>query len=166
MKTLCLLRHAKSSWKEQGLSDFERPLNKRGKRDAPEMAGRLRERTFFPELILASPARRTRKTAEVFAVALGYPVGKIVWLEEIYHADLEGLLSILRGIEDGMARVLLVGHNPALTILAEWLSGERIGNIPTCGLLALDFSVLSWGKIERAGGRPLFYEYPKKPPQP
>ncbi|HET98701.1 MAG TPA: histidine phosphatase family protein [Desulfurivibrio alkaliphilus] len=163
MKTLCLLRHAKSSWKEQGLNDFDRPLNKRGKRDAPEMAGRLRERAFFPQLILASPARRARKTAKVFAAALGYPEGKIVWVEEIYHADLAGLVSLLRGIEDGVARVLLVGHNPALTTLAEWLSGERIGNIPTCGLLALNFSLLSWGKVEQQGGRPLFYDYPKKP---
>ena len=160
-RTLCLLRHAKSSWSSAALDDFERPLNERGKADAPEMALRLRDHAFFPELIVASPAKRTRKTAKIFAESMNYPPEAIIYREEIYHQALDGLLVLIRELDDRVEKAMLVGHNPYITLLAEWLSGEKFGNIPTCGLVALSFEIEHWREIEREGGHLLFYDYPK-----
>ncbi|TBV80304.1 MAG: histidine phosphatase family protein [Desulfobulbaceae bacterium] len=162
MKTLCLLRHAKSSWKSSALNDFDRPLNNRGKSDAPSMARRLAAYAFAPELIVASPAKRTSKTALIFAEVLGYPEERIIYNEDIYTADLAGLVAVLRGINAGVDRVLLVGHNPFITILGEWLSGGKFVNIPTCGLVGLGLPLDSWQEIQQGDGKVLFYDYPKK----
>lgn len=144
------------------MEDIERPLNSRGKNDAPVMARRLLAHGFVPQLLLCSPAKRTRKTAGVFAETLGYPKKKIIFADDIYYGALAELLALIRALDDAADRVLLVGHNPYLTILAEELSGERFGNIPTCGLVILDFPLSSWREAERGEGRLLHYDYPKK----
>ena len=160
MKTLCLLRHAKAGWQNAQAGDFERELDQRGLADAPVMAQRLRDHAFFPELIVASPARRTRQTASIFAESLGYSVDRIVYDGKIYYEALDLLLSLIQAFDDQLARVMLVGHNPYISLLAEWLGGEKIGTIPPCGLAAFTFPVASWREIGRNSGSLVFSDYP------
>lgn len=162
MKHLYLIRHAKSSWDNPGLTDSERPLNKRGKRDAPFMGGRLKRHGVMPELIYASPARRARKTAKIIAATIGYPVGKISLQEDIYTSDVNLLLQVVQRTDDSVDNLFLVGHNYVLTDLAEHLTSGVIGNIPTCGIVCIAFNVPSWAEVTGGRGEMLFFDYPKK----
>jgi phosphohistidine phosphatase len=162
MKRLLLLRHAKSSWDQPDLPDFDRPLNKRGKRDAPLMASRLRERGEKPELILSSPAERAIKTARVVAEELGIMKKKVVANNEIYLASADELLIILRGLDESYNRVLLCGHNPGITNLCNFLADLKIDNIPTCGVVCLDMIIDSWSGLGQASGTLVYFDYPKK----
>ena len=162
MKRLYLVRHAKSSWKDPKLDDFDRPLNKRGKRDAPFMGQRLREANVRPDLIISSPAKRAAKTAKIIAAQIAYPLKKIQWTESLYAAGTLILLQVLREIDDSVERAMLVGHNPGLTLLAELLTSETIDNIPTSGAFALDLDIESWSQTGEGSGIPVFLDYPKK----
>jgi len=162
MKRLYLLRHAKSSWKDPELEDFDRPLNKRGKRDAPFMGQRLRLANIRPDLIISSPAKRAGKTAKIFAAQIEYSVKKIQWRESLYGAGTLTLLGILQEIADPVKQAMLVGHNPGLTLLAECLTGEAVDNIPTSGVFAVDLDVTSWGQTGEGCGTLVFFDYPKK----
>lgn len=162
MKRLYLVRHAKSSWKNPELDDFDRPLNKRGKRDAPLMGQRLREANVRPDLIISSPAKRARKTAKIIAAQIEYPGKKIQWTESLYAAGTLTLLQILHKIEDSVEQLMLVGHNPGLTLLAELLTSEAVDNIPTSGAFALDLDIESWSQTGEGSGIPVFFDYPKK----
>ncbi len=162
MKRLYLVRHAKSSWKDPELDDFDRPLNKRGKRDAPFMGQRLREADVRPDLILSSPAKRAAKTVKIIAALIEYPLRKIHWRESLYGAGTLTLLQILHQIDDSVAQVMLVGHNPGLTLLAECLTGEAVDNIPTTGIFAVDLDITSWAMAGEGSGTSVFFDYPKK----
>ncbi|HLF98577.1 MAG TPA: histidine phosphatase family protein [Methylococcaceae bacterium] len=162
-RELVLIRHAKSSRDDPALDDFDRPLNARGKRDAPEMGERLRLQGCIPDLILCSPAKRARKTARPIAEALGYPKEKVDLDARLYLLGAEELGSLVREVPDERRRVFLVGHNPDITEFAEWLSGENLGNIPTCGVVALRMNVPAWRAIGANTGTLLFFDYPKKP---
>jgi len=162
MKHLYLIRHAKSSWNNPDLSDLERPLNKRGKRDAPFMGARLKKQGIMPELICTSHAKRARKTAAVIAECIGYPAEKIQRQETIYTSDLNQLLHVVQQTDDEVNSMFLVGHNYALTDLAEHLSGEVLGNVPTCGIVCIAFDVPSWREVAGNRGKMLFFDYPKK----
>jgi phosphohistidine phosphatase len=162
VRRLYLIRHAKSSWVEPGLADFDRPLNHRGKLDAPFMGKRLAEYGVRPELILASPAKRARKTALLIAAAVGYTEKNIVFDEAIYQSEAAGLLSIIARVPSEIGVLFLVGHNYAITDLADYLSGRSIGNIPTCGIVAIEFAGASWSGLQAGSGRTLFFDYPKK----
>ena len=161
MKTLYLVRHAKSSWKQPELTDFERPLNKRGKNDAPFMGKLLSEKGVNPELVISSPAKRAAVTAKIIASEINYPKEKIVFDENIYEATGRRLLEIISGTEEKYNSVMLLGHNPGLTVLHNNLSDHFIDNIPTCGVVALEFNK-SWEKIELNSAGFMFFEYPKK----
>jgi phosphohistidine phosphatase len=161
MKTLYLVRHAKSSWKQPELSDFERPLNKRGKNDAPFMGKLLSEKGINPSLIISSPAKRASVTAKMIASEINYPKEKIVLNKNIYEASGRGLLEIISESEEKYNSVMLFGHNPGLTILHNNLSDHFIDNIPTCGVVALKFST-TWEKIKLNSANFIFFEYPKK----
>ena len=155
MKTLILIRHAKSSWKDASLADRDRPLNKRGKRDAPEMGRRLAARGGAPDLIVSSPATRALATARVIAEAVGYPVDGIREDERIYMASPAELLEAIRGLDDGHERVFLFGHNPGLTELVNELSEPALDNVPTCGVVELRLAADRWAdlspdKVQRA----------------
>lgn len=163
-RELVLIRHAKSSRADPSLDDFERPLSARGKRDAPEMGGRLKARGCIPDLFLSSPARRARKTARRIAGALGYSKGKVILDARLYLLGANELSSLVREMPDGSRRVFLVGHNPDLTGLAAWLTGEDLGNIPACGVVALRMNVPAWSAIGANTGTMLFFDYPKMPP--
>lgn len=154
-KTLYIARHAKSSWKDITLSDYERPLNKRGQRDAPFMANLLKEKGVSPDLILASPALRAKSTAEIYHKVLG---GALHFDRRIYEASPMSLLYLVQEALQEHKSVMIVGHNPGLTELNEMLSDTSIYNIPTAGVAAVTFQeAVAPGK-----GKQLFFEYPKK----
>jgi phosphohistidine phosphatase len=166
MKHLYLIRHAKSSWADSRLSDFDRPLNKRGKRDAPIMGQRLAARSVSFDLLLSSSAKRARRTAECIAVETGYNRDDIVYDKNVYDADLSVLLSLIHQIDDTVQSLALVGHNHVITECAEWLTGRRIINIPTSGIAAISFNADRWDDIGHKAGVLVFFDDPKLLPGP
>jgi phosphohistidine phosphatase len=145
MKTLLVMRHGKSSWKEADLVDHDRPLNKRGTADVPRMGKLLRTERLVPELILTSSARRARDTAESAAHASGY-TPEIRHLPSFYQADLETFYDTLSDLSDDIARVMIVGHNPELEELIEALTGESL-ILPTASLVQIEIPVQSWHEL-------------------
>jgi phosphohistidine phosphatase len=162
MKFLYLLRHAKSSWKHSQLDDFERPLNKRGRRDAPFMGEILKKREVCPDLVLSSPATRAAVTAREISLKIEYPVEKIVYLEPIYAAGINTLINIIEEIDGDVHRAMLCGHNPGLTGLANFIGDKPVANIPTCGIYGIEMDIASWHKIGEKCGKTIFFEFPKK----
>jgi phosphohistidine phosphatase len=151
MKTLLLLRHAKSSWKVLDQPDFERPLNGRGEKSAPLMGRYLRKQKIEPSLILCSPAERARQTAALFAEA-ARTNAELRYDERIYEASGLRLLEVVTQADEGADTVLLVGHNPGLEELVLLLTGEpRL--MPTAALAKIDLSVDKWGKVKEQAGR-------------
>lgn len=164
MKTLYIIRHAKSSWDAANVDDFERPLNDRGKRDAPRMGKRLKEKEIHPDLIISSPAKRALSTGKRIAGILGYPREGIKADRELYHADEETILSVIHGIENKFQTVILLSHNPGLTDFVNntLMDGELvINNVPTCGVVAFRFDVDNWEDVIWGKGKMLFFDYPK-----
>ena len=162
MKTLYIVRHAKSSWKEMNMPDFERPLNPRGKQDAPLMGRRLASFGICPDYLVSSSAKRALATANLLAAELGYPVPRIVQDRELYLAEPGYLLDTIRGFDNQHGSAMLLGHNPGLTTLANHLGDLPADNIPTCGVYCIDFEVREWRDCGREKGRCRFFEYPKK----
>jgi len=151
MKSVLLLRHAKSSWKHPELADHDRPLNKRGKRDAPLMGRLLKKKGLVPDNIISSTAIRARSTAKAVAKASGYK-GEIILNHSLYAAGPDAYLSVMRDLSDEYARVLIIGHNPGLEELLEMLTRE-IRVMPTCSLAHVKLHVDKWldndNKIKR-----------------
>lgn len=145
MKTLLLLRHAKSSWKDTDLDDHDRPLNKRGKRDAPRMGQLLRDENLLPDLIVCSSAKRTWRTAELVAEAAGYR-GETRITSDAYEANADKLLTLVQSFPDSAHRILLIGHNPGLEELLERLTGQY-RPLSTGALACLHFSQEKWAEI-------------------
>ena len=162
MKDLILVRHAKSSWKDPTLTDHERPLNKRGKRDAPEMGERLARGGCDPDLIVSSSAVRALETARTVAGKLGYPRGGIAVEERLYHASVAELLHVIQGVGDSVGTLMLFGHNPGLTDLANHIGPREIFNMPTCAVLHLGFQADTWSTVGDQGGVEVLYDYPKR----
>lgn len=161
MKTLYLVRHAKSSWKFPELADFDRPLNRRGKRNAPEIGKRLRRAGVCPQLILSSPAQRTRKTARALAKAMNYS-SDIRYEDVLYDASPEELISTVQSVPDAVTTLLLVGHNPELTELVNQLTSHAIDNVVTAGVVSITFSVDRWSEVIPGAGQFKEYDYPKR----
>lgn len=162
MRTLTLIRHAKSSWKDNAQKDFDRPLNKRGLQNAPMMGLLLKEQGVHFDLMVTSPAVRALSTARLIAQALGYPETSLVQEPELYDADVQHLLSAIHRLPDSATAVALVAHNPGLTGLCNYLSGENIENLPTCAVAGISFELDSWAAVWRNSGRLTRYEYPRK----
>ncbi|MGD8779994.1 MAG: histidine phosphatase family protein [Ignavibacteria bacterium] len=162
MKTLYLTRHAKSSWKDQSLDDFDRPLNKRGKRDAPFMGQLLKKKNILPDVLISSPAVRAYTTARTIASEIGYPPENILADKNIYEASSSELLDIINSIEDENQSAMMFGHNPGFTTLCHYLTGKDILNIPTCGIVKIEFEKNKWSEIEIGTGNLIWFEYPKK----
>lgn len=161
MKTLILIRHAKSSWDNPGLSDFERPLNDRGKKDAPMMADRLHERGIKIDAFITSPAKRAKRTAEQFAKRYKKDGGDIVLKTELYMAGEETFLKLMEKLDNQMDCVAMFSHNPGITDFANSLADVRIDNIPTCGIFAVSIEANKWNKSRDAIKKFLFFDYPK-----
>ena len=162
MKHLLLCRHAKSCWKDGTLADRERPLNKRGKQNAPEMGRRLCQRGAVPDLIVSSPARRALHTAKLLARECGIPAKNILLMDEMYDSYPAKLLQLIQRLDNRYVTVLMVGHNPELTILANILADLGIENVPTGGIVALDFACATWGEVAEESGSLAFFDYPRK----
>jgi phosphohistidine phosphatase len=161
MKTLFLVRHAKSSRDDPALSDQERPLNDRGMRDAPRMGERLAARDVKPDLILSSPALRALATAELIARKLDYKVKDIVVDRRLYAAAADDLLEVIHELGDKPQRVMLFGHNPELTDLAHRLS-SRITDLPTCTVAEFSFDTKLWSKVGRQEPAEVTLHHPKR----
>jgi len=161
MKILYLCRHAKSSWQDVSCADIDRRLNKRGKRDAPLMGKRLFNAGVRPDGIISSPAVRARKTAGHFAKKMAYPKGKIIINDRLYATSVDYLISCIKKLDDVLQRVFLVGHNSEITMCANMLANADIFNVPTCGVVAVEFHVLSWQEIRVGQGKLLFFDFPK-----
>ncbi|MBT8041552.1 MAG: histidine phosphatase family protein [Kiritimatiellales bacterium] len=154
-KTLYLVRHAKSDWSTD-MNDFQRPLNKRGRRDAPEMGRRLIKHHASPDSIVCSPAKRAIETAELLNL------GSAVYDESIYEASVDALLKIIRSLDDHHNSAMLIGHNPAMTWLARELSGSHIENLPTCAVVTIRLATRHWKKAGTCPARMLDLDYPRK----
>jgi phosphohistidine phosphatase len=161
MKTLYLLRHAKSSWSFDELSDQERPLNDRGREDAPVMGQALAKRRICPDIIVSSPAVRAMSTAVLVAREMQYPHDKIVVESGIYGADVDDLLTIIKGLPDGASSVLLVGHNPTITETANVLSPSSLNEMPTAAVVCLRFGCDHWAEVSKVNAEFYFYDYPR-----
>ncbi len=147
MKTLLILRHAKSSWKDEQRSDHDRPLNKRGKRDAPRIGKLLRSEHLAPELIISSTARRARKTAAKVARQSGYE-GVIELTGDLYLAAPQQYLEVLQNVPDHIDRVMVVGHNPGAEELLALLTGH-VTHFSTAALAHVDLEIDSWHQLTR-----------------
>lgn len=161
MKTLFINRHAKSSWDHGNLSDFDRPLNDRGEKDAPKMGRRLNIKNESIQLVVSSPANRAITTARLMSKEIGYPLEKIKEVKEIYHASSRTLINIVNQFNDEFNRVIIFGHNPGFTDLVEQLTGDYIGNLPTCGICKVEFDIGSWNEVGSESGILRYFDYPK-----
>ena len=162
MKTLTLVRHAKSSWKDTSLRDRDRPLNRRGERDAPVMGKRVTESGIRPSLLISSPAVRAWTTAKAFAEAIGYPREFLQRKEDLYLASLDTLLDVVAAQEAGFNNVMLFGHNPGLTDFANYLSPGLTQNVPTAGVVSVNFDRDDWLLYDRPKTDLILYDFPKK----
>ena len=161
MKTVLFVRHAKSSWKFPDLTDFQRPLNKRGLRDAPVMGKRLRKRGMFPDLIISSPAVRAYTTAKFIAKEVGYKPKAIQQEQKVYEASRETVLNILRQLPNDKNIVFIFGHNQTFTTLANYFSDDYIDNVPTSGMVAVNFDIDKWKDLSQKNSHFSFFDYPK-----
>ena len=161
MKTLYLLRHAKSSWSFDELSDQQRPLNDRGRDDAPRMGQALAKRDIELDLLVSSPAVRALSTAALVARELNYPHDKIRVEGSIYGADVDGLLTVIHSLSDAAGSVLLVGHNPTITDTVNALSPSSINEMPTAGVVCLKFACEQWADASKANAEFYFFDFPR-----
>jgi phosphohistidine phosphatase len=163
MKTIYLVRHAKSSWEDNDLDDFDRPLSDRGKRDAPVMAGRLKEKGIRPELYVSSTAKRAASTCKRFSKVLGYNEEKVNYVKQLYHASSPEIVKVLKGLPDNFQSVIVFAHNPGLTDAANDLieKGFLTDNMPTCAIAAFEVPIRSWKELATGRGKLLFFDFPK-----
>lgn len=162
MKTLLIVRHAKSGWDNPDLNDFERPLNKRGHRDAPFMGDLIAKMGIKPDLIISSSALRAHTTAGYFADSFKYPKDKIIADRSIYERGIRHIIKLIKNLDNNISTVMVFGHNPDITSLSSFYSGEYFDNVPTCGVVCIDFNVTSWNDTDTENGKLRFYEFPKK----
>src|SRR5215217_5847539 len=163
MKTLILVRHAKSSWDVIGQKDFDRVLNDRGKKDAPEMAQRLKEKGLKVDLFVSSPAKRAHKTAKYFAEAFKTDKDDIVLIDQLYEAPLDTFYEVVRGLNNKYDVVALFAHNPGITAFVNTLTEVHTDNMPTCSLFAVQVDTDSWNTFKESNKKFLFFDYPKNP---
>jgi phosphohistidine phosphatase len=162
MKTLLLVRHAKSSWNDANVSDMDRPLKRSGIKDALEVSGKLKALKCVPDILITSPAVRAMTTALIFARTLNYHYNRIVINEMVYDFSKDTLLPLLRNLDDKYDVVMLVGHDPAFTYLLNDLTGKAFEKMPTASVAKINFGVKHWQKITPGKGKLLFLESPMK----
>ena len=160
MKTLYILRHAKSSWKFEELSDHDRPLNKRGRNDAPLIGQEMALNNAKPQLIISSSAVRALSTATLVAKELDYDADDIAVDEEIYGASPEDLLEVVREAPAEVDSLMIVGHNESISEFANMLSPKHIPRLPTAGVVGLQFDCESWYDIKKDKAVLLFFDTP------
>lgn len=158
MKRLVIIRHAKSSWANAMLDDFDRPLNERGKKDAPLMAKKLKDRKVQPDLFITSPAKRAKSTAKRFAAIFEIDKKLIKKEPKLYLASESTILKLAKDIDEKYNVVFMFGHNPGLTHFVNYVSNLEIDNIPTTGVVVMEVS--AWKKLGKEKARAIYFDYP------
>ena len=161
MKTLLLVRHAKSDWGNAGLDDFDRPLNERGKKDAPAMAERFLDKQIKIEAFISSPAKRAKKTASIFASAYKHDKDNIIFKDELYGAPENVFYDVITAMDNKFDSIAVFSHNPGITDFANLLTTTKIDNIPTCGVFAIKAECSKWSEFKDAKKEFWFFDYPK-----
>ena len=161
-KQLLLIRHAKSSWDDFSIKDFDRPLNGRGKKDAPVMAKRLLDKDITIDAFIASPAKRARKTAELFVKEYKKEKENIIFFDELYLAATSNFLDVISKTDDRFKTIAVFSHNEGITDFANSLTETRIDNIPTCGIFAIKIKTKHWSDFNEAEKEFWFFDSPKK----
>jgi len=160
MKRLYIVRHAKSDWSYVGLADFDRPLNKRGRRDSKRMGKYLKQAwKVEPDYLLCSTAKRVRSTVKRLRKSLNFSKKRIAWHERIYSGHSEDVLDLIRRVDNRYREVMVIGHNPDMTVLVNQLTGSTIANVPTCGVAGIDLPIDDWS--DAVSGDLVFFEVPK-----
>ncbi len=160
MKSLYLIRHAKSSWSDPTLQDYDRPLNERGKRDTKSMGNRLLKKSIQPDLIIASSAKRTRQTAKRITKVIGYDSSSIITKKKLYHCSVIDMLDVTNKIEDKYQHVFILGHNYTISEYCDYLSGVA-HPFPTCTIACITFDVDSWKEVSGGTGTLNWIDFPK-----
>jgi len=163
-KRLFIVRHAKSSWNQPELTDFQRPLNERGKRDVPNMSLRFLEKGYKIDRILSSPAERAITTAYGFAARLNINSEEIIQNESLYHASAFALRRAIAKTPNEIDSLMLFGHNPGLTYLINDISDFNLDNLPTCAVCGIEFNIEQWTSVLKSTGEKFYYDFPKSKP--
>ncbi|HEY0749855.1 MAG TPA: histidine phosphatase family protein [Chitinophagaceae bacterium] len=163
MKTVILVRHAKSSWDNIGEADIDRPLNERGKKDAPEMAKRLKKRDLEVDAFITSHAKRARRTARAFAEEFGLDKKDVVINEDLYGAYASGFDKVIASLPEKYKTVALFSHNPGITEFVNTLTGVQVDNMPTAAIFAVSSEAETWEDFKTSEKQFLFFDYPKNP---
>ncbi|MEO6675279.1 MAG: histidine phosphatase family protein [Ginsengibacter sp.] len=162
MKTLYITRHAKSSWVDFTKADFDRPLNDRGNRDAPEMAKRLLKRKVNIDAFISSPAKRAKSTCKHFCTAFNVNSEKIIFIDKLYGASVQTFYETIRDLDNKYDQVAIFSHNPGITDFVNTLcENVRVDNMPTCGVFAVELTIKDWKIFKEKGNQYLFFDYPK-----
>jgi phosphohistidine phosphatase len=161
LKSLLLVRHAKSDWADASLKDFDRPLNDRGKRDAPVMAHRMLDKKIKIDAFIASPAKRAKKTAELFASEYRKDKKEVIFFEELYLADPESFFKVIEQTDDDFSSIAVFSHNEGITQFANQLSDVRVDDMPTCSIFAVKMKLKKWKDFREAEKEFWFFDYPK-----
>ncbi|HNV81486.1 MAG: histidine phosphatase family protein [Tenuifilaceae bacterium] len=161
-KTLIILRHAKSSWAEPGVQDFDRSLEPKGVKDITMMAGKMKAKVSELEAIFSSPAERAIHTAMLFAQTVGFPQEKIHVRKDLYTVGHLQLRDMVKAFKNDLSTVMVVGHNPTLTDFVNLFLDRPIDNVPTSGIVGLTFSAKKWEGIEQKTLTSSFFHYPKE----
>jgi phosphohistidine phosphatase len=162
-RTLVVIRHAKSSWANPLQSDFERPLNDRGEKDAPMMGERLKKQHIIPDVIISSTAKRAKQTAKKIAAAVGYDTDRIVWHDKLYHCIPSVFEEVIYEIGDDVKTAFIVAHNPGITGFANQLSPKfKIDHMPTCSMVGVKFNAKQWNEFSSIDKKVFLFDYPKK----
>ena len=162
MKRLTLIRHAQADPELPGQSDWERPLTKRGSLDAAEMAKRLKSQRLKPDVILCSPALRTRQTCASFAKCLGIPEDKIIYEDDLYLADTKHLVQCVQKASD-VRHIMVIAHNPGITEFAQWLAGEdAVDGMTTCAVFTVEFDIEHWQSLSPESAVNSSLDYPQR----
>lgn len=161
MKHLLLVRHAKSSWDDPSQSDFDRPLNERGKQDAPQMARRLLAKSIAIDAFLSSPAKRARKTAALFAAEYNQDKENILLIPELYHASPANFFQVIARAPDTANTIAVFSHNPGITEFVNLLTEVRIDDMPTCAIFGVQIAAQNWAQFQEASKTFWFFDYPK-----
>lgn len=161
MKSVLIIRHAKSDWDNASLTDFDRPLNKRGKRDAPEMAKRLLNRKIVIDGFISSPAVRALTTCKIFAEEFGYREKDIILRPDIYEAPASAYYDVIRDTKDNFDTIAIFGHNPGATNFVNRITNTRLDNMPTCAVFAIKSNIRYWKDFSDENNQFSFFDYPK-----
>lgn len=161
MKSLLIVRHAKSSWDLSTPNDFDRPLNDRGKKDAPAAAKRLVKKGIQIDAFISSPAKRAKKTAKHFTGEFGVDSEKIILVPELYEAHSSAFYQVVRDLDNAYNTVAIFSHNPGITDFVNSLTAVKVDNVPTCGIFAIQVEIDNWEAFKDAEKIFWFFDYPK-----